>query len=169
MLVRRTTVTALMSLSVLACSSKIIGRLDGASISATGSSGASYTLNVPRLTVRDSIKYTVTPIRSAGGVLGDAGLVAGVRLGPDGLRLNTPATLMIELAVGTNPNGLAGFVADDDGSNPVLVPVFVRDGKAVLLVSHFSTAGVVQLASNIPDPPYPDPLIHAVVNHAGAR
>jgi hypothetical protein len=108
----------------------------------------------------------VTPISSVGGVLGDAGFVAGVRLGPDGLRLNIPATVTIQLPAGANVNAFAGFVADEDGSDPVLVPVFVRDGKAVLLVDHFSTAGVVELASSIADPPDPDPGIDAVVNIA---
>lgn len=110
----------------------------GGTITATGSDGTRYTLEVPGLSVTRDVKVTMTPLTHVTGGVGD-GPRHVVRLEPEGLNFVTPATLTI---TPKNP-AKASIYFSQSKSNDVPEPVFVRpkSGPAVLLIRHFSVAG----------------------------
>ena len=123
----------------------------GATLTSVAGDGTRYTLVIPAEAIADSAEIAMSPILAATGTLGDAGLVAGVRLEPDGLVFTRPATLTIERPAGA----AAGFavVADGTGAAPHLVLSTVTGGVRTMTVSHFSVAAVVAQAELIPAPP----------------
>ena len=60
---------------------------NGGTITATGADGTIFTLTVPANALLTDEAVTMTPISSVGGLLISGGLVAGVQLAPEGLRL----------------------------------------------------------------------------------
>ncbi len=119
----------------------------------TTSNGIRYNLAVPATALLAPTEITMTPIRAAGGAIGDAGLAGGVQLLPEGLTFARAATLTIEAASIANAERLFGISADGDGSAPHLVPLGLDGGEATLAISHFSTAAIVTSAEAIPAPP----------------
>jgi hypothetical protein len=138
----------------------------GDTLSTIGGDGTRYTLAIPAAAIRDSAAITMTPIRAATGVLGEAGLIAGVRFEPEGLVFARAATLMIELPAGS-AHGYAA-VADGDGASPHVVVSAVAGQIVTLAVSHFSVAGVVERADAIPAPP-PGAISEAAQQVIGAE
>jgi hypothetical protein len=123
----------------------------GATLTSVAGDGTRYTLAIPATAIRYSAEIAMSPILAASGTLGDAGLVAGVRLEPDGLVFARPTTLTIE-----RPAGAAGgyaVVAEGTGSDPHLVLSTADAEVMTLAVSHFSVAAVVERADAIPAPP----------------
>lgn len=119
----------------------------------TTSNGVQYVLTVPAAALPSPVRITMTPMRAAGGAIGKAGLVAGVRLEPEHLKFARAATLTIVPPGGTGTGRLAGVSAAGNGSAPFLVPVRRTDSSLTLIIPHFSTAAVVTDAAAIPAPP----------------
>ena len=115
----------------------------GGALSATGSSGASYTLTVPAGALISDRAIAVTPLASAAG-LPLTRLLGGVRFGPDGLQLEQAATLSVTVPPGLPLTGIVGFTAKDDGTGFEIVPVTIVGRTVTLAVSHFSSGGVGQ-------------------------
>jgi hypothetical protein len=115
----------------------------GGAVSATGSSGAGYTLTVPAGGLIGDQAISVTPLASEPG-LPLARLVGGVRFGPDGLQLAQAATLSVTVPPGLPLTRLVGFTANDDGTGFEIVPVTIVGRTVSLAVSHFSSGGIGQ-------------------------
>ena len=115
----------------------------GGALSATGSSGAGYTLTVPAGALIGDRAIAVTPLASAPG-LPITRLLGGVRFGPDGLQLQQAATLSVTVPPGVPLAGLVGFTSRDDGTGFEIVPVSIVGRTVSLAVSHFSSGGVGQ-------------------------
>ena len=68
----------------------------GGSVSVTAPNQVVYTLEVPVGAVDQLMGFTLTPVRSIAGLPLSGGLVGAVRIQPDGLVFDIPATLTIE-------------------------------------------------------------------------
>ena len=117
----------------------------GGALSATGSSGAAYTLTFPAGALVGDTAISATPLASASG-LPITRLLGGVRFGPDGLQLDQAATLSVTVPPGLPLTGLVGFTARDDGTGFEIVPVTIVGRTVSLAVSHFSSGGIGQSA-----------------------
>ena len=115
----------------------------GGALSATGSSGAGYTLTFPAGALIGDRVISVTPLASAPG-LPITRLLGGVRFGPDGLQLAQAATLSVTVPPGLPLTGIVGFTTKDDGTGFEIVPVTIVGRTVSLAVSHFSTGGIGQ-------------------------
>ena len=115
----------------------------GGALSATGSSGAGYTLTLPAGSLIGERAISVTPLASAPG-LPITRLLGGVRFGPDGLQLEQAATLAVTVPPGLPLAGIVGFTTKDDGTGFEVVPVTIVGRTVSLAVSHFSTGGIAQ-------------------------
>lgn len=113
----------------------------GGQISTEDSEGTVYTLNFPFDSLFSDTKVTMTPLSSIGGAPMSGGLVGGVKLEPEGLTLNEPATLTITPEGGAPPlSAQTAFLAQGDGEDFHLYPLaFGPDLQLQLL--HFTIAG----------------------------
>lgn len=117
----------------------------GGTVSATGSNGVTYTLDVPVGALDQAVEIRLTPISD----MGDAPLAdntfGAVQFEPSGLRFSHPATLRIS-ALPTLAGGrrLVGFTSNNDGGAFRLDLARV-DGESTLVnVSHFSAGGAAE-------------------------
>ena len=69
---------------------------DGGTLSAQGADGTKFTLTFPKYAISNDETITLTPITTIDGLPFIGGLVGGVQMSPEGLRLLQPATLTIE-------------------------------------------------------------------------
>jgi hypothetical protein len=126
--------------------SKVIAP-EGGSITAAAAGGAKFTLSVPASALSSGTTLSVTPVKAIKG-LGTAKLLAAVQFEPDGLLLQEPATLTIDLP-GSAGSNLEAFGYSGRGQDFTLVPSTRRQGAVELRISHFSGAGV---GTNLPTP-----------------
>ncbi len=115
---------------------------DGGSVSITDSRGVSYTLDIPAGSLENEVTFTLTPIQDIQGLPLSGGMTSGVRIEPEGMRLDPPATLSI---VSTQPepsDGLVGigFAFDGAGSEFHFEPGYTDE----------RTSGAPKLASLLP-------------------
>ena len=68
----------------------------GGTLSVQGADGTKFTLTFPNGALFNDEKITLTPVTSVDGLPFSGGLVGGVLMAPDGLRLLKPASLTIE-------------------------------------------------------------------------
>ena len=124
-----------------------IGR-QGGSAFALAPDGTFYTLVVPPGALETPVPITIAPVTSASGLPFSGGLVAGVKLGPDGVEFLKPATLLIrrddlvatvdQRVLGARGNGRQAFLSHfsrdlrDVGG-------LVDEHTLALPVRHFST------------------------------
>jgi len=112
----------------------------GGTLTATGTSGATYTLTVPPGALATATTLTLTPIASLAN-LPLSGLVAAVRAEPEGLEFLVPVTLTITVPGGLPAQGLVGFTARGDGAQFQLIPVQATGNTVSFSVMHFSVFG----------------------------
>lgn len=125
--------------------SKVTVTLDSAhatSASISADSGATLTagaatLTVPAGAVAQTTTVTMTPVSKLGGLTGH--IVGAFELKPDGLQLQKPVTLTIDV---TATSGLKAFTYAGNGTDFHLYPMKVEGGKATLDLIHFSGYGV---------------------------
>jgi hypothetical protein len=109
----------------------------GGQVTATGSDGTRYQLDVPAYSVAGNVTVTITPLTEVRGGVGD-GPRHVVRFTPDGLRFLSPATLTITPASAAGPSAYFSQTGDDTPEPVYVAPV---NGAAVMLIRHFSIAG----------------------------
>jgi len=114
----------------------------GGDVTTTSAEGAAFTLSVPPGAVAETTNIVITPVTSIANLPLSGTLQAALKLEPEGLVLNQPATLIIELPTGVPTEGLLGFLYSDTGGNFEVLPVEVNGNIASIEVSHFSTAGL---------------------------
>jgi hypothetical protein len=93
---------------------------------------------------------TVTPISSITGLPFSKGSLVAVQIGPEGLRMETPGTLIITLQGVFDVSTLIGFAADGNGADFHLFPVTLYPDASsgttsvTFSIEHFSLYGVAQ-------------------------
>ena len=122
--------------------SRIASPESGATLTTTDPNGTRYTLVIPPKAVFDSIEISMTPLSSVGGLPLSGGLVGGVQLEPDGLRLAQLATLTIEPSGAVDPASLSGFAYYGSGADFHLYRAASAQGKLTMQLGHFSGWGV---------------------------
>jgi hypothetical protein len=112
----------------------------GGTLSATSSSGVTYTLAVPAGALMSPVKITLTPILRHDGLPLSGGFAAGATFEPAGLRFAIPARLTVS-PVPAAPEGtrLAAVTFEGGGDAPALVPAIGTTAPGIL-VTHFSGA-----------------------------
>ena len=120
----------------------------GGSISAEDSdTGTVYTLTLPEDALVSDAQITITPVSSLAGVPG--GLVGAVKLEPEGLVLNKPATLEIapeDPSTAPPADRQVAFTSEGDGKDFHLLPD--PDGGLAVEILHFSIPGVGDMTSS---------------------
>jgi len=118
----------------------------GGSLSAQAADGTQFTLTFPEGALQSDVTITLTPLSGIEGLPFSGGLVGGVQMAPEGLRLFQPATLTIE-----SPNTVAAqgfetvaFGYHEDGQGVYLNPSTVEGNILTLEVWHFSGAAAAQ-------------------------
>jgi hypothetical protein len=120
----------------------------GGSLRTTGSDGTRYQVVFPAGWLgpsADSVQVAITPIEGTLDVPGYSRIVAGLRIEPDGLRLDKPAEITIDLASPVAVEDLGGFSCAEDGSRGEAFPLVlgrVTPSSQTLRLLHFSLAGV---------------------------
>lgn len=135
-----------LSVSVTADASRAVTvtiPIEGGVISATAANGTHFILTIPADALLSDEEIVMTPLDGVSGMPLRAGLVAGVQLAPDGLRLFRTATLAIEAAPAVD-EGLQtiGFGYQQSGDDFHLRPINVSDNRFTLEVMHFSGYGI---------------------------
>ncbi len=114
----------------------------GGSVTATATSGITYTLVIPAGALTADVAITLTPITDMGSAPLAQSVLGAVQMEPSGLKFKFPATLRIAgaqpLAAGQN---LVGFSTANDGSGFQLNLARVEGGNTLVNVTHFSTGG----------------------------
>lgn len=122
--------------------------IDGVNtISTTGADGTEYTLEIPYKALLNSEDITMTPLAGVPDLPLSGGLVAGVRLEPEGLMLQRPAKLTIQSPNAGALGNQTAFVFHGDGDDfhlyPMAAPAAGDDKDVVrLTLTHFSTPGL---------------------------
>jgi hypothetical protein len=117
---------------------------EGGSLSVTDSRGVSYTLTIPAGALDSQVTFTLTPIQAIQGLPLSGGMTSGVRIEPEGLYLDPPATLNVVAPQPEPADGLVsiGFAFDGAGSEFHFEP----GGSA----EQANSSGAVKLASFLP-------------------
>ncbi len=118
----------------------------GGSLSVQAADGTQFTLTFPEGALQSDETITLTPVSGVEGLPFSGGLVGGVQMSPEGLRLFQPATLTIE-----SPNTVAAegfetvaFGYHEDGQGVYLNPSTVAGNILTLEVWHFSGVAAAQ-------------------------
>jgi hypothetical protein len=119
----------------------------GGTISATGSNGAVYTLNVPAGAISASQEVGVYPVGSVADLPQGATLLGAIQFTPDGLQLAVPATLTIQLPSAPDA-AVTGVVWHGDGTGIHREPTTVSGQAVTLQIDHFSGAGAWMSPAN---------------------
>src|SRR5262249_52432583 len=115
---------------------------EGGTMTTTGADGTKYTLTFPKASVMLDYQITMTPFTSVTSKSGKTYPTFGVRLGPDGLVLYQPATLLIEPAQPISVDQQLSFAFEQDGKGAYRYPLNLDPSKIEMDISHFSGAGV---------------------------
>jgi len=113
---------------------------DGGTIQTTGSDGCVFTLSLPSHALANEEEITLTPLDDIEGFPLASGIVAAVRMEPDGLRLMCPANLTIELSFPV-PDDLVGFLVQSNGEGFHLYPIEADGNEFSFKLMHFTDAG----------------------------
>ncbi len=117
---------------------------EGGSLSVKDSRGVSYTLTIPAGALDSQVTFTLTPIQDIQDLPLSGGMTSGVRIEPEGLHLDPPATLSVGSPQPEPSDGLVsiGFAFDGAGSEFHFEP----GGSA----EQANATGAVKLASFLP-------------------
>jgi hypothetical protein len=118
----------------------------GGTLSVEAADGTQFTLTFPEGALQSDETITLTPVSGVEGSPFSGGLVGGVQMAPEGLRLFQPATLTIE-----SPNTVAAegfetvaFGYHEDGQGVYLNPSTIAGSILTLEVWHFSGIAAAQ-------------------------
>ena len=104
----------------------------GGKITLTMPSGLVYTLTIPAGALLYDQQIIMVPITRIDGMLLSGGLIGGVQLEPDGLKLAAPATLTITVPKGYDPKKMVGIAYHGQGEGFHL-DQSQGDGKTITL------------------------------------
>jgi hypothetical protein len=113
----------------------------GGSVSATSSSGITYTLDIPANALAGDVEIAITPVASIANLPFTGTLEGAARLEPSGLRLLTPGRLTIAKAPTAGAELLLGFSYEGDADTYQAAGAIDAATEIQVLVSHFSGAG----------------------------
>ncbi|MEM6773753.1 MAG: thrombospondin type 3 repeat-containing protein [Pseudomonadota bacterium] len=100
----------------------------GGSLTVPTDDGTLLTMNVPEASVAASTAFSAAPITAVDGFPAGVTALAGARLGPPGRVFGQPIALEFDVTGRRTPGtALLGVVADEDGSEVRLVPLFPTD------------------------------------------
>ncbi len=121
----------------------------GGTLSVVGADGTKFTLTFPKGALLNDEKITLTPITAVDGLPFSGGLVGGVQMAPEGLRLLKPATLTIESAKTVAAKGFetVAFGYHQNGEGLYLTPSEVKGNILTLEVWHFTGDAAAQATS----------------------
>ena len=121
----------------------------GGTITAQGADGTSFTLTIPKDALSNDEKITLTPITAIDGLPFSGGLVGGVQMSPEGLRLLQPAILTIESPKTVAAAGFetVAFAYHQNGEGLYLNPSESNGNLLTIEVWHFSGASAAQATS----------------------
>jgi hypothetical protein len=122
---------------------QLVSAINGGTLTTTGADGSVFTLTFPANALVSDEQITMTPLTSTAGLPVSGGLLAGVDLQPDGLRLLQPVTLTIQPAVSVSCNQQIGFGYHGTGQEFYFQPLGLTQTITINL-EHFSAAGVGQ-------------------------
>jgi hypothetical protein len=115
---------------------------EGGVLSTQAADGIQYTLTIPPNALAATAEIALTPLISMSGIPMSSGVVAAVRLEPDGLVLLEPANLSIEF-LATPPTGILGFLLPQDADTFQLSTVQTNGNMVSLSIDHFSDGGAI--------------------------
>ena len=126
----------------------------GGVLTTTATNGRKFTLTIPPGSLRDTTELTLVPIASIDNLPVGSTLLGAAHFLPEGLQLNGPATLRITGVPQTNASNATGFTYEGTGAALQRTVLGMRSDTAVVLLTHFSGAGAlnVQDASSVPAP-----------------
>ena len=122
----------------------------GGTLTAQAADGTKFTLTFPKGALFSDEKITLTPITAVDGLPFSGGLVGGVQMAPEGLRLLQPATLTIESPKTVAAKGFetVAFAYHQNGEGMYLNPSDAKGNALAIEVWHFSGAGAAQGTSD---------------------
>lgn len=113
----------------------------GGSLVTTSGNGTTYTLEFPPDALFADTRITMTPVTSLEGAPLSGGLAGAVKLEPEGLTLNEPATLTVDPGGAPPPlDQQTGVIAEGDGESFHQYPLSFGP-QLQLQLMHFSIAG----------------------------
>src|SRR5205823_4491009 len=93
----------------------------------------------PPLALKDDTQIGVYPVSSLKGVFpAGHGVTGGVQFTPEGLLLDFPATLKIDLPANIDPTKIAALAHQGDADLVYLFPFLVQGRSVTVSVTHFS-------------------------------
>jgi hypothetical protein len=115
--------------------------IGGGSLKTTSAEGVVYSLTLPKDALLSDEEISLTPVSKVDGLPLSGGLLGGVQIEPDGLRLAKPATLTIDIPSGFKAADLVGFAYHGSGAEFHLYPVAVKGSTVTAQLTHFSGYG----------------------------
>jgi len=132
--------------------------ITGGVVTATGSDGTAYTLEIPPDALPAATTIGLTPAATVDGLPpgagGPRGATYAVQMSPDGLSLLNFATLTIVPAAPLAPSEQVAFGYLGDGKDVISAAVVVDSPEIKIRVLHFSGAGVTGGGSGDVDPAF---------------
>ncbi len=118
----------------------------GGTLTTQAADGTKFTLVFPEGALQSDETITLTPVSSVEGLPFSGGLVGGVQMAPEGLRLFQPAVLTIESPKTVAVEGFetVAFGYHQDGEGVYLNPSTVAGNTLTLEVWHFSGVAATQ-------------------------
>ncbi|MEP6730313.1 MAG: Ig-like domain-containing protein [bacterium] len=118
----------------------------GGTMTATSTSGVTYTFVVPALALDSSVSITMTPIARIGALPFSGGLLGGVEFQPTGLKFGPKTQLIIKPSASVPPLGpnqrLVGFTFERSVDTSSVQPASIRNGGFAITIEHFSSGGL---------------------------
>lgn len=115
---------------------------EGGTVAATAADGTAFELTVPPRAVARDTEITMTPVSNVEGITEEPGPVYAVQLEPEGLRFYEWVRLEITPAAEIPIEEQLMFEAAGDGSDAGLAMLDPTTDEVVVLLDHFSLAGV---------------------------
>lgn len=122
---------------------QVISGATGGTLTTTGTDGSVFTLTFPANALASDEQITMTPLATAAGLPASGGLLAGVDLQPDGMRLMQPVALSIQPVANIACDQQIGFGYHGAGQEFYFQPLGLSQTITINL-EHFSAAGVGQ-------------------------
>lgn len=113
----------------------------GGSIVAHGADGTTFILDFPPYSLGGLQTITMTPVSQIDNLPHSGGLVGGVELEPEGLRLLAPATLTIEPSTPAPTDRAIGYAYRRGGEDLIMYPRTFEPGVIALPILRFSGYG----------------------------
>ena len=136
-----TPVNVRLTFDTASSASEMIGE-EGGTVSATGSDGSYFSLEIPKGALHRRERITMIPVSRVDGLpLEKGGAVATVQLEPEGLRFDKPAKLTIEPANAVPEAERVGFAYVTHGTDTHLYPARGDSLAMEMHLLHFSGYG----------------------------